>query len=563
MTNTLFIETTVLNSFLGEDSDVYVKIDNHFVRKKGRDLQEGDKIVVKIENIDKNPEEVYTVLDKHSVRYRLAKDILFENNSEERAIPKLRTLLWRSMADPRTQNLEAKVLLKNDDFTQGEYRDVADVLRDVVSVTRGTVQTWLAGEVIAPETWENFNALSSIGGDEGKEFAAIYHSKDHNTGFHAAYKLYVGLRSTIMSYLAKRTGEERDNSKRNRNMELRNASQKGKYTPEIEAVVRMFIDEIDHNYVAARVMKIKTVEKGSKTTDEKESPDPNLSKGIVATKPTKGIALPMQLIRDTHYLLETALIDILTTYADKSIFDIQNLEEYVVFSNARLYQLTQLLPVDRTMHDGYTILVETIRNDARTRGSHKEQIEQQLKEIEQQPKERYHQFMKDLGTGKVDELCHVKAGTIAELIDTINQYSSALPQRYYEMRSLMIKMNLASLRISDPKSGRKEKREAKREEEQYEQKINAIDKYLIREYNLHNTKHIFWRYHSGNILSTLNKYSPKFITEETRNPSKLQYAKQQYIQIGFRFFTRNETLFLLARAGYQDLITVYDKNAFI
>lgn len=551
MASTLFIETTVLNSFLGEESDVYVKIGNHFVRKKGRDLQEGDKIVVKTESIDKKPEEVYTVLDQHSVRYRVAKNSLFENNNQERAIPRLRTLLWRGMADPKTQNLEAKILLENNDFAQGEYRDVAEVLSDVVSVTRGTVRTWLEGEVIAPEDWENFNALSSIGENEGNEFAAIYNSKDQDLGFHAAYRLYVGLRSTIMSYLAKRTGEERDHSQGHAGH--KNASQKGKFTPEIEAVVRMFIDEIDHQYVAARVMKIKTVERGSENGSEKEQPDPNLSKGIVTTKPTNGIALPMQSIRDIHYVLETAFMDVLNKYMNMSIFNPKNFEEYCSVDNFRLYLLAHLLQIDRTMHDAYTIATQ---HNMRTRRQQKEQIEQQLKE-------KYYHFMEDLGAGKVDELCRVKAGTIAALIDTINQYSSALPQSYYEMRSLIIKMNIAYQRSRYPETERKEKREAKREEEQLRRRVNALDTYLIREYNMRNKKHIFMRYHGGNVLSMLDRYSTEVIAELITNPSRLEEAKHRYIEKGFHFFTRDEALFLLARAGCQDLITVYDKNSFI
>lgn len=553
MAGTIFIETTVLNSFLGEESDVYVKIGQHFVRKKGKDLQEGDKIVVKTENIDKDPEEVYAVLDQQSLRYQLAKKVLFEDNSQGQAITRLRTLLWRGMADSKIADLERKVLLEGDDFEQREYRDVAEVLSDVVDVRKETVRRWLQGEVIAPENWENFNTLFSIGGNEGNEFAVIYNSKDQNIGFHAAYQLYVGLRSSIMSYLAKRTGEGRSQSQKHTGQ--RNTSQKGKFTPEIEAVVRMFIDEIDYHYVAARITMIKTLEKGTEKSLEKEQPDPNLSKGIVATKPNHGIALPMQLIRDTHYVLQTAFIDVLNTYVNKLRKDGQlNIKDsevdFYIFNNFIVYILAQFLPEDRSIQHGLKIIqINTTTNMVR----------------EELLRERSHQFMEDLCAGKIDELCQMNAGTITGLIDTINQYGSALPKSYYEMRASTIQMNLAFQRAIDPNSERKEKREAKREEDQLRQKITTLEGYLLKEYKLSNKKSIFMRYHIANILSIFDTYdrSLKNARELISNPTMLLEAKNRYMEGGMQFFTRDETLFLLARAGYQNLITVYDKNSFI
>jgi len=44
--STLLLETALLNSFVGEDSWIYVKLGEGYVRKKARDLQEGDLVVV-------------------------------------------------------------------------------------------------------------------------------------------------------------------------------------------------------------------------------------------------------------------------------------------------------------------------------------------------------------------------------------------------------------------------------------------------------------------------------------------------------------------------------------
>ncbi len=554
MTQTIFIETTVLNSFLGEESDVYIKIGDHFVRKKGRDLQEGDKLVVKTESIDKDPEEVYAVLDHQSVRYRVAKNALFESNNKGRAIPRLRTLLWRGMADPKIQGLEAKVLLENDDFAQGEYRDVADVLNDIVSVTRGTVQTWLKGEVIAPEDWENFKALSSIGENEGTELATIYCSKDQNVGFHAAYQLYVGLRSTIMSYLAKRTGEERSRNKGNAGQ--RNASQKGKYTPEIEAVVRMFIDEIDHHYVAARVTKIKSIEKGSENSTEKEQPDPNLSKGIVTTKPIKGILLPMQMMRDIHVVLENAFYDVLNKYIKEkknAIFSTANpLENFFVFNGFQTYSSMQLLPYDRTRSYAHEITVKTCVNEGHQ--FHK-------KEAEQRVKDQYQYFMEDLAAGKIDEHCNLKQGTIAKMIDTMNQYEHALPKSYYEIRALSLDFNLNSIKMKvNNKDRRITRRNAEREMVRLERRVGALEKYVAKEYGLHNNKWMFIRYHESRAIVENPPLDYGYVA--TTDSISLGRSKQRYEREGFHFFTRDETLFLLACAGCQELINVYDKNNF-
>lgn len=47
MSRTLQVKTFALNTILDKDSWVYVKVGESYIRKKAKDLQEGDLLVVK------------------------------------------------------------------------------------------------------------------------------------------------------------------------------------------------------------------------------------------------------------------------------------------------------------------------------------------------------------------------------------------------------------------------------------------------------------------------------------------------------------------------------------
>ena len=89
--STLLLETALLNSFVGEDSWIYVKLGEGYVRKKARDLQEGDLVVVNNQGINKTLGEVEPILEQ-SIRYSMAKRDLHATNRGGKDIKRFRIL---------------------------------------------------------------------------------------------------------------------------------------------------------------------------------------------------------------------------------------------------------------------------------------------------------------------------------------------------------------------------------------------------------------------------------------------------------------------------------------
>src|SRR3989338_4423464 len=104
----LLIETTFFNTFLDPDSLIYVRAGNDFVRKKARDLNRGDLVVIQNEAIHKTLEEIIPILEE-SMRYKIAKETIHEKNCNDEYIPKLRILLLEGLVDPETSELKKKI----------------------------------------------------------------------------------------------------------------------------------------------------------------------------------------------------------------------------------------------------------------------------------------------------------------------------------------------------------------------------------------------------------------------------------------------------------------------
>lgn len=544
------IETTALNTFVHPNSDVYVQFGtNQYVRKKARDVQEGDRIVVSIDSIDKKPEEVYAVLSQHSLRYALAEQFLFETNNKGEKIPRLRTGIFRGLTDICIPNRNAKIVKDDDDFDPTTYGTVANTLEGLVTVHEKTVRNnWLQGSVIAPEDWSNFHALSAIGGREGDTFEEIYASFNQPLGFHAAYKLYVGLHSAVMSYLSKRTETFPSNSSTRSSQTSR-----GIFSPEIEAVVSSFFSEIDSERIAVRVIKIHSID-GDKSAQPYKKPEPGLFKGII-TDPSLS-SIPMQEIEKRWYLLQAGIVELLTRQAevyDNILSKHYSPDEQRIFK----YNVLPLFPViilSRFVSHPFhaerleILLHSSDNNDAPV--------------IRRMSDDVYNQFYNNLLTGVVDRRFGFEGGTFATLFDTLSQYSSLMPRAAYEI--ILNKHKRIALKDTvKQKQGqtRHERRQLQREIDSFFEREIQLINYLRREYGLGESKKLFFDYHKGKCAEarSANIHSADIFLGEQ---SVLSDARHKYEERGQTFFTYLEVEQCLREMGFKCIAPYYDHQNF-
>lgn len=544
------IETTALNTFVHPSSDVYVQFGvNQYVRKKARDIQEGDRIVVSVESIDKKPEEVYAVLSQHSLRYALAEQFLFETNSKGEKIPRLRTGIFRGLADETIPNHSAKILKDDDDFDPAAYDTVADTLEGIVSVHRKTVRNnWLQGSVIAPEDWSNFQALSAIGGREGDEFEKIYASFNQPLGFHAAYKLYVGLHSAVMSYLSKRT-ETSPNGSCTKSPQ----TSRGVFSPEIEAVVSSFFSEINSERIAVRVTKIHTID-GDKSAQSYKKPDPGLFKGIISDPSLP--STPMQEIEKRWYLLQAGIMELLNRQIElydnissrHYSSDEQQIFKYNVLPMFPLIVLSRFVSHPFNAQRLEILLHSSDNNDAPV--------------IRRMSDDIYNQFYNNLLTGAVDRRFGFEGGTFATLFDTLSQYSSLIPKSCYEiMLNKHKRMALEATVKQKPGQARHERRQLQKEIDSFFERERQLIHYLGREYGIEEpSKKLFFDYHKGKYAEA--KSASIHSADTFLDQSMLSDARHEYEEKGQTFFTYLEVEQCLREIGFKCIVPYYDHQNF-
>lgn len=543
------IETTALNTLVHPNSNVYVCFgQNQYVRKKARDLQEGDLVVVTVESIDKKPEDVYAVLGQQSLRYALAEQFLFEQNNHGHNIPRLRTGILRGLTDPEIPNRTVKILKDGDDFDEATYNVIADTLEGIVNVSRKTIRNnWLTGDVIAPEDWTNFAALSAIGSTEGAAFQGIYDSYNQPLGFHAAYKLYVGLRSAVMSYLARR-GSSGGNGK---GQSSTSHSPKGIFSPEIEAVVHTFFSEIDQDRIAARITKIHPFSDGNTNHEKQQRPEPRLFKGLINDDSLP--CLRMREVYEVWYLLGIGFNELIQRQDDiyaNLLRARYSFEDQKIFDKHILPRTQIIIPARVVVHPYYREILKLTSPP-----------EIDPVTIERMFDDLGKQFYNDLKEGIVDRRFGFKPGTVSTLIDTLSQYSSLLPSAHFEiMINKYKRINLERQLEDDKALVRKDRRALQAEVDRFYQREDQLRHYLHREYG-GKEKFLFFRYHAGKYIEK-GKYYGTVVDPALTDSALLSEAREKYEAQGTQFFEYVEVRSCLQKLGFGCIVPYYDPTNF-
>jgi hypothetical protein len=283
----LLVSTTLGNSILDLESTVYTLVnDKTYLSKYSADLNVGDLVLFENEYIQKAIEEIEPYLIQ-SPRYKFAKDMLHEINSEGEYIPKLRTWTIRGLAQNNiirsNEDLETKILKEeNNDFSSKEHNlmkeEVFGIINpnyeegspETINRTAESVKTWLQGKVVAirKKDWHLYKLLEEINPDF-KEFNPDDHSRE---GYHFNSTLYNTVRQGIMRYLARVKGQQ---SEHGNNTSTYNLS----LAPEIQLVMDEFVNEVSQEFSNARVLSLENLYKKHPKVKRAKT-DPNLRKGV-------------------------------------------------------------------------------------------------------------------------------------------------------------------------------------------------------------------------------------------------------------------------------------------
>lgn len=539
--NVLLLETVLMNSFIGEDSWVYVKVVDGYVRKKGRDLQVGDLVVVNNEGIHKELKDVEPALEQ-SMRYRVAKRTLHETNRNGQDIKRFRILLLNGLVDPTTSNLEQRIMLEGDDFSTSDYFSFKDrAMPYVFGVEENAVREWLKGNTLAPRDWRNFARLAPI----NKEFEAIDKSFGQSSGYYAAYQLFTGLRRTIMAYIAKRTGVIKESATDTDTPDYAHVS--GKYAKEIELVVGHFMQEVDRTKSATRITRIKPVEITKEEGKAREKPDPNLKRGVFVGELNLSL-MDMNQIRQELYILDNALYDALNTYSLHKLMTEEPITSETVFllPTLSIYLFTRLINPSSIENRIFENNLEAMLKY----GSNRSAVTKKLDNY-------YSMFLRELQEGQVDGVLSVEDNTTAHLVDLVNRYRSAMPRAYFERRILDVDIKLSTAELVQQREPRNVRREKERGRERLIQRFRSIEKYLLDTYSLRpNPKNFFLSYLNDNTVHEVTQV--KDLTD-----AELRAVKRQFELQGARFYTRDETISVLSKVGIPDAIKIYDPKTFI
>ncbi len=429
--------TTMGNSIVGSDSDVYVHVSgNRFVKKAASDVNVGDQVLFRKQFVSTTVEEVEEVLDR-SLRYRHAKETLHERNSRGELITKQRTFLIRGVAqggDVRLshENLEAMILKEAPrDFTPAEYHAMSDVVfalinpdfvpgrKETRNRAKETIEEWLRGKTIAIKLgdWSLYRNLDGL----NSEFRNFDDTDTSHEGYFWNYRLQVVTRSVIQKYLRKCKGEGQGGSGEER---ADSGREKISVAPEIQLVVDHFMKDIDEQHVAARVTSVKHLTR-RKRGEKMERPDPHLSQGIVVNEADYAEIeeIDMTTLASHYLVLDMALKMQLDNYVCLYILSRglskQEAKTAAVNISVNVYSLFD--------NDGSLLFREwkDMGDKSRTAEEEDKLIAATLPVIE-----------KDLLNGRIDRESSYSRGTTLRLLETALKLRKALPKEYLDFNDL-------------------------------------------------------------------------------------------------------------------------------
>jgi len=567
MGDAIFVETTGVNAFLNTDSWVPVRLGDGYVMKRGEDLQVGDVVVIRTESIDKTLTEVEPVLAE-SARYFAAKHVVHDVNSAGVFVPRLRTLLLRGLTrEDVRDNLEARILQESgEDFSPAEYETFNAAIQALgVSVGPAAVANWLHGETLAPDNWENVALLAQL----NDQFDAIYQSHDQPAGFHASYELYVGLRRSIMGYLAKRG--ERRNSDGNSNGDDRPWRPQGVYASEIELVVGRFLSEIDRQHSGARVTRIQPVREAS-GGQAHEQPDPHLSRGIVVARPEDGFPglkkKSMLEVIEGNYLLINALYNALTEYLVKPLVSadlprpgtLEHTRQVILLYAFQPYAASRLIKRSRMEQEVAERTIMSVAGILYTL-NHANPMSGLRRRVRAELDTEYQAFMRKLGDGTADSVLGFAPHTMGNLIDLVNQYQYALPRSYIHWRALNTRRKFLRTQIESADSTKKERDAMRRQYDDAAAAWKRINAHLERHYGssiVQSRKLLLL----GSFRDAQGVRSQDEAAQDISNEHLAVYRRLRE-QEGMSFFNHREVRLFFEQAGIPDAAKTFSMQNFV
>jgi len=274
------VKTTMGNSLLRPNDNVYVKIGNNdFLKKSVYDLNSGENIIFTKPFAKTRLEDVEPLLWK-SPRYARANETIHQINSRGDKIPKLRIMLLKGLVpmvglDPEL--LGDKIMKQGGcDFTTDEYNAMASRLHDIMAngnynITEWGVMNWIKGDVLAPRKWQAFDILKKI----NPEFEQFNIYDDNPKSIYFNYRIYVTIRQGIMRFLNKCKGEDtgQDTSEYKSEAKIH-------ISPEYQIILNHFIGDLTENYATARVTSVSKLDKSRQIIHVQEN-DGLLCDGIL------------------------------------------------------------------------------------------------------------------------------------------------------------------------------------------------------------------------------------------------------------------------------------------
>jgi len=546
------LTTNLMNTFVGEDSWTYVKVGDKYLRIKGRDLNIGSLVVEHNEGITATLPQVEPVLDE-SFRYQMAKDTLHTKNANGALVKNFRLLLLRGLTRDSAEDgatLEQKIMLEQGaDFDRREYAQFVDrVMNYVEGVGHSAVQSWLKGKYHTPDDWKNFHRLTAINPD----FVPIAESFGQDTGYYASYMMFVGIRRTIMSYLAKRTGKnQQEGEGKGKGTQ---AKIPGKYQAEIELVLNRLMPEVDNTKSGGYVTKINRVYQHSKGAGTVIQPDPHLKKGVV----TGTIDVPLtdiNQVRDTRYLLREALSYALSEYAklkmpvpnysQPSNYDLETHVARTLFSSFALPKIIPSANEERIAFEN-NLPAMTSNLGIQTEG------------VLRLMQHEYDSFLRDIKSGHADQAMQLGTNTLANLVDLVRMYSNSLPKAYNQTTEIRMKAVLL-WKQKEAMSGsgsRAEKRIKEREWRALEGRRASLVKYLESNYGYRDRV-------KGLLLNRLSEHNKVGAEVFSKSEAELLELKQAYEQQGMQFYSRPEMRQIMENLGIPSAVKLYDSRHFV
>src|SRR3989344_2321464 len=538
MVGALFLSTSGLNSFLSQDSWVRVSSGPGTVRKLAKDLNVGDIVVAENQYINKSLEEIDVALED-SLRYRMAKEELHAKNSKGRNIKKFRVMLWSGFLGEKAKSLESKILLEEEDFSNALYSEFESLLMDYVDVKEDAVRKWLKGDTHSPDNWSTFGRLAEI----NPEFKAIDNSFGKDNGYHASYQLYVGLRRYIRAYLSMRKLQGSGKPFK--------FSGTGKYSTEVEMIVKKFFQEIDSKHDGVRIIDLKQVKPASgKQSAAGNNKEVHLSRGIFIDNGTVDLGkptIPMKQIVDENYIVGVAHYDGLLAYIQKKCAS-ENISSIGYFHNfMQSYFAMKLMPKSSYSRTAFEFNMEIL-----FRPNRKYSRETLMFAME----DSYKKFYEHLADGKVDSIFGLPPNTFANLTDIMISLHAVLPKAYYSLKSIDLQLKIQKYNF-DHAANKKERVAARVNIDGLKQKITGYESYLMQNYSIgFDSRQLLFTYYKQ--AGSLKPYSH---IEQVSKADLLSF-KASCEADGLTFFTYRQCSEVLESLGIGAVISLIGKRNF-